>query len=70
LKKSEPNNHGSGYVKKNQNERSTGFGYFKNLKELLGFMKEPEKKSWFVGNYLTLSKNEKGGIYHSRVFDF
>jgi hypothetical protein len=42
----------------------------KNLKELLGFMKEPEKKWWFVGNYLTLSKNEKGGIYHSRVFDF
>jgi hypothetical protein len=44
LKKSEPNNDGFGYVKKNQNERSTGFGYFKNLKELLGFMKEPGKK--------------------------
>jgi hypothetical protein len=29
---------------KNQNERTTGFGYLKNLKELLGFMKEPEKK--------------------------
>jgi hypothetical protein len=29
---------------KNQNERTTSFGYFKNLKELLGFMKEPEKK--------------------------
>jgi len=25
----------------------------KNLKELLGFMKEPEKKGWFVGNCLT-----------------
>jgi len=45
LKKSEPNNHGSRYVKKNQSKRTTGFGYFKNLKEeLLGFMKEPEKK--------------------------
>jgi hypothetical protein len=44
LKKSERNNYGSGYVKKNQNERTTGFGYFKNLKEVLGFMKEPEKK--------------------------
>jgi hypothetical protein len=44
LKKSEPNNDGCGYLKKNQNERTTSFGYFKNLKELLGFMKEPEKK--------------------------
>jgi hypothetical protein len=44
LKKSEPNNHGSGYVKKNQNERTTGFDYFKNLKELWSFMKELEKK--------------------------
>jgi hypothetical protein len=24
----------SGYVKKNQNAKTTGFGYFKNLKEL------------------------------------
>jgi hypothetical protein len=39
-----PNNDGCGYLKKNQNERTTSFGYFKNLKELLGFMKEPEKK--------------------------
>jgi len=44
LKKSEPNNDGCGYLKKIQNERTTSFGYFKNLKELLGFMKEPEKK--------------------------
>jgi hypothetical protein len=33
-------------------------------------MKEPEKKWRFVGNYSSLSKNEKGGIYHSRVFDY
>jgi hypothetical protein len=44
LKKSEPNNDGFGYVKKNQIERTSGFGYFKNPKALLGFMKEPEKK--------------------------
>jgi hypothetical protein len=44
LKKSEQNKHGSGYVKKNENEGTTGFGYLKNLKELLGFMKEAEKK--------------------------
>jgi hypothetical protein len=31
-------------AKKNQNERTTGFGYFKKLKVLLGFMKELEKK--------------------------
>jgi hypothetical protein len=70
LKKSEPNNDGFGYVKKNQIERTSGFGYFKNPKALPGFMKEPEKKWWFVGNYLTLSKNEKGGIFHSKVLDF
>jgi len=29
---------------KNQNERTAGLGYFKNPKEPLGFMKEPEKK--------------------------
>ncbi len=69
---------------RNQNETTTVVGIWKkirmkeplvlviskNLKELLGFMKEPEKKGWFVGNCLTLSNNEKGGIYHSRVFDF
>jgi hypothetical protein len=55
---------------KNQNERSTGFGYFKNPKELPGFMKEPEKKWWFLGNYLIFSKNEKGGIHHSRLYGF
>jgi hypothetical protein len=53
LKISERNNDGCGYLKKNQNERTTSFGYFQNLKELLGFMKEPEKKGWFVGKYLT-----------------
>jgi len=39
---------GLGYlIKKNQNHRSTSSGYFKNFKELLGFMKEPEKTQQF-----------------------
>jgi hypothetical protein len=32
-----------------------------NLKELAGLMKGSRKNWWFLGNYLTFSKNEKRG---------
>jgi hypothetical protein len=35
------------FENKNQNHRSTSSGYFKNFKEPLGFMKEPEKTQQF-----------------------
>jgi hypothetical protein len=32
-----------------QNPRTIGSGYFKNLKEPVGFMREPIKNLWFDG---------------------
>jgi hypothetical protein len=44
---SESNNRRLWVCGKNQNQRTTSFGYFKNLKELLGFMEELAKNwSW------------------------
>ncbi len=38
---------------KNQNQRTTGFGYFKNLKELVGFSwKNQWKTSGYIGSHL------------------
>jgi len=56
LKKSEPNNHGSGYVKKNRNERTTGFGYFKNLKRTAGFHERTGKEVMVCGQLFDFVK--------------
>jgi hypothetical protein len=56
LKKSEPNNHGSGYVKKNQNQRTAGFGYFKNLKRTAGFHERTGKEVMFCGQLFDFVK--------------
>jgi hypothetical protein len=47
----------SGYVKKNQNQRAAGCGYFKTLKEPSGFVKEPANIWQFVGSSHSIFQN-------------
>jgi len=47
-----------------------GFGYFKNFKEPLGFLRELAKNGWFYVD-IWFSKNEKNEYtYNGKVFSF
>jgi hypothetical protein len=55
----EPSVDSGSFWEKNENQRTINFSYFKHLKELANFVKEPVKTQWgfMAHHFLILSKN-------------